>query len=279
MHPVTRRRVEILESRPKQSVLIVGEEGSGKHSLALGIIADLLNVSVNKLENHPYLLKIFPEKNSISIESIREIEKFIKLKVSDKSQINRVILIEDAGKMGREAQNALLKMLEEPPKNTMFLLTVSSKSELLPTIKSRVSEISILPVDQATAKEFFSNYSEQESEKAYLMSGGKPALMAEILSGDSDVQENIDLAKQILGESVSARLLRVDDLVKNKEDLAKLLNSLQSICFSAFRQSIRNNPKNIRIWHERQIHIEQAIKQLNSNTNTKLLLDNLFINL
>ena len=58
------------------------------------------------------------EKGSIAIEQIRALISFFQLKVPGKTKIKRVAIIQDADRMGLEAQNALLKALEEPPEDS-----------------------------------------------------------------------------------------------------------------------------------------------------------------
>ncbi len=59
----------------------------------------------------------------------------------------RVVVIADADRMNQESANSILKVLEEPPKNWLFILTASDSSRLLPTILSRCMEIKFSPLD------------------------------------------------------------------------------------------------------------------------------------
>jgi DNA polymerase-3 subunit delta' len=85
-----------------------------------------------------------PKANSIKINSIRDIKKFISLNYDEATY--RVILITDAHLMNDAAQNALLKNLEEPPQNVIFILTTSIISKLRPTIISRCWKINFDPL-------------------------------------------------------------------------------------------------------------------------------------
>lgn len=80
-----------------------------------------------------------PENNSISIDRVREIIKFIS--VSPFEAASKIVLIEEADKLRIEAANALLKSLEEPKDYVYFILTTSKKDALLKTIVSRLQVI------------------------------------------------------------------------------------------------------------------------------------------
>jgi DNA polymerase-3 subunit delta' len=95
---------------------------------------------------NPFHKISIPKANSIKINSIRDIKKFLSLNYSEIGY--RLILISDAHLMNDEAQNALLKNLEEPPENVIFILTTSNVSRLRPTIISRCWKLSFDPLSE-----------------------------------------------------------------------------------------------------------------------------------
>ena len=88
------------------------------------------------------LLVIEPEKNSITIDKIRDISKFVSTKPFESN--NKVVLIKQADLMRTEASNALLKNLEEPKPFVYFILLTDNKNKLLKTIISRCQVINYL---------------------------------------------------------------------------------------------------------------------------------------
>src|SRR3989344_1837552 len=88
--------------------------------------------------NHPDLL-YFPEGSKLGIESARQIKEHFSLKPY--SAKGRVVVLEDASALTPEAQNALLKTLEEPPEYALILLGAPSEDTLLPTVLSRCQTI------------------------------------------------------------------------------------------------------------------------------------------
>ncbi len=92
---------------------------------------------------HPDLITIEPEKNTISVADIRRTGPFLHMTASEGGW--RIIIIDDADTMNRAAQNALLKVLEEPPKQTMIVLVAHRLGALIPTIRSRTQVLHFNP--------------------------------------------------------------------------------------------------------------------------------------
>jgi DNA polymerase-3 subunit delta' len=95
--------------------------------------------------NHPDVPLIEPRGNLLRIDQIRSLLAALTMKPF--SAKYRVVIIGDAQAMNPEAANALLKMLEEPPANTILILTALQKSDLLPTIVSRCRHIRFNPLN------------------------------------------------------------------------------------------------------------------------------------
>ncbi len=115
-----------------QCYLIIGEPTDTKTESQK--IAKTLGVDLNKTS--PDIFEIVPAKQSISIDEVRNLKKHIfqkpvKLPV-------KMIIFREAHKLTLEAQNALLKILEEPPGKAIIILESENKQNLLPTIRSRV---------------------------------------------------------------------------------------------------------------------------------------------
>ena len=108
-------------------------------------------------DGHAQSLIISPEDGkAIGIESARQLERFMRLKVPSDKPYNRAAIIEDSHLMSIEAQNALLKTLEEPPAGTLIIMTVSYEPALLPTVRSRAQTLAVQRPEQQQVKEFFS---------------------------------------------------------------------------------------------------------------------------
>ena len=131
--------------------LFTGPPGSGRSNLALAFAAALLceqegcgTCQVCQLvlaKTHPDVRMLTTEKVIIGIDEIRE------LVASSHFGANmgdyRILIIEDSDRMAERSSNVLLKALEEPPANTIWLLCAPSEADLLPTIRSRVRKVAL----------------------------------------------------------------------------------------------------------------------------------------
>ena len=83
---------------------------------------------------------------NISIEDVRKLQSYCSLSIADGGK--RIIIIDTADDLNKSSSNALLKLLEEPPNNTIFLLVSHQPNLLLPTLKSRCQKLSFSNLDQ-----------------------------------------------------------------------------------------------------------------------------------
>ncbi len=141
------------------ALLFTGNENTGRKQAALvfakgcnclkgtGIACnDCRSCRKIDADSHPDILTVCPEpdKKIISISQIREMG--MRLASRPNEAAFRMVLILTADLMNIQAQNALLKLLEEPPEKTFFILTASKTSKLLPTIISRCRTIRFKPL-------------------------------------------------------------------------------------------------------------------------------------
>ncbi len=169
-------------NRLPQCWLLVGERGVGKASFAWLVAKFLLTtkyepsdlkIDLNKSninsilepqnggtlnriisgsEQRVYIVRRgYNEKRKeffkqISIEDVRNLQSYCSLSMADGGK--RVIIIDTADDLNKSSSNALLKLLEEPPKNTIFLLISHQPNLLLPTFTSRCQKLSFSSLDQ-----------------------------------------------------------------------------------------------------------------------------------
>ena len=140
------------------AMLFTGIDGIGKRTtaIALGMALNCTNpVGVSACEEcpscqkvisgaHPDIITIRPEGAFIKIDQVRELSRQLSFAPLEGKQ--RVVIINDAQSMNLEASNAILKVLEEPPKGTFIILTANQTTDLLPTIVSRCQQVAFKPV-------------------------------------------------------------------------------------------------------------------------------------
>lgn len=139
--------------------LISGPVGSGKRTLARLLSAAL----VCRGENapcmscpacrkalggaHPDVITVDdPEKKTVSVSLVRQAKADIYVRPNEAPR--KIYIFPRAQDMGLEGQNALLKVLEEPPEYGVFLLLTDNPRKLLPTVRSRCTELKLLPLSE-----------------------------------------------------------------------------------------------------------------------------------
>ena len=206
------------------ALLLRGRAGIGKHDFALDLSHALLCSNSNKEAacgacpsclwlkegTHPDFRLIAPEneeesqeensvapkkktakKSQISVAQIRQLFDYLSLS-SHQVGAKRIILISPAETLNAASANALLKMLEEPPANTLFLLVSSQPQRLLPTIISRCQALDMVIPSKAEAIEWLEAQGLQNAEAALDYAGGAP-----ILALQASLETNLSLTKQL----------------------------------------------------------------------------------
>lgn len=285
LHSTTSQQLGQLVAGQAHAVLLTGQAGMGKATASLQAAADILCAgAVDKLAHQAYFLHIYPEEGKeITIDQIRAIQRFLYLKTTGTNTTRRVLFIEAADTMNVQAQNALLKTLEEPPLDTVIILTANEPDLLLATIRSRVQMVPFRPPLLETAQQYFTDlgYALADISKAYAISGGAPGLMLQILSGTEGnaLLEYIDQAKQLLAATHYERLVQIEQLSKDKAGVSQMLVALKRICLGALDQAAQNNAAAVAGWHKRLAAVLAAEEAAAHNANQKLLLSDLFLNL
>jgi DNA polymerase III subunit delta' len=132
-----------------------------------------LREEISKKVKNPYHRIFLENANNIKINSIRDIKKFIELSYEEIPY--RFVFILEAELMSDQAQNALLKSLEEPPHGIIFFIITSQKDNLLTTIQSRCWPINFEPLANHSISDILINYfgvEENLAEKAAFFSNG-----------------------------------------------------------------------------------------------------------
>lgn len=284
LHAATHAQLNQFQASPSHALLLVGPDGIGKAAVAEMLTTALLAIEHDKLINYPHFLRLQPDGDSISIEAIRQLQKFLQLKTAGSNPLRRAIIIEHAQGLTTEAQNAYLKLLEEPPADTIMILTADSPRALLPTILSRLQVINILTPGEEQLQELLqaSNKDETTLRQAYFLSGGLPGLLTALITGDEahPMVTAVAAAKDILQKTPFERLAMVDALSKQKEQAKAVLQALERIAQAGLAQATtKQDSKRIAQWHRIRKEVLKASDAFSHAANAKLSLSNLFLHL
>lgn len=277
LNPRTKAHLLAFIDSPAQAVLISGPKGSGKKHLARILSAQLLGVDEAKLLEHPqfFLIEKAEDRSEIPIDDARRLIAKLSLKVPGQSRaVDRIALIQDADKLSGEAQNSLLKIIEEPPPRTLLMLTSSAPQDLLPTVISRLQALSVLPVGLNESQEFFrADFGRAEAESAWRLSRGAPALMASLLSqgGEHQLKNSVEEAKRLVSMKRYDRICYLQAAAKDKEAFGRLLDGLARV-LAALHQAAAlkaRQPSGNVLRARRQVNLAQD--SLVKNTNPRLV--------
>lgn len=275
LHPRTQAAIDAFLKRPAHAILVNGPPGIGKGAVAELLACALLAVSAQELARQPYLRRIGGQQTAISIEAVRDLSQFLSRQVPGSSK--RVIILEEAESLTTEAQNALLKTLEEPPAGTHIILTAADEQALLPTIRSRVTQAVIIRPDTEQLRRYFEPQYQNPAkvEQAMLLSGGLPGLMSALLENqEHPLRTAVATARQVLQASAFERLALVDTLAKDKVQTLQLLNVLQHMAHLALLQG-----KPSKSWQRVLTSAYEAAEALQGSAQPKLVVTNLMLSL
>ncbi len=279
LHPRTKTALDTLIARPPQTVLIAAGEGAGKKSLAYKYVAAVLGGSNEDLSNNPSVRII--QQDSIGIDDIRKIVKFTQLTTVGTAAIRRAVIIVNAQRMTTEAQNALLKILEEPPRDTIFVLTASPAGPLLDTVLSRAQQLTISPPNLKEVLSFYAslqNISASEITKFYHIAGGHMGLLSRLIhEPDHPYVVQIQKAKKILGMDMFERMLLVNELSKNKSEALSTLAALNRVSHAALSQAVASASPQLLKWRAICEQCDKALTDSQYNPNLKLVFSHLFL--
>lgn len=265
------------------SYMFYGTEGIGKKLFAIQYAKMLLCESDSKpcgkcksciefdSSNNPDYFFIEPDNGSIKIDQIRELQKRILEKPVN--ALKKIYIINDADTMTKEAQNCLLKTLEEPPEFIVIILICSNENSILPTVKSRCTKI------------YFRDLTDNEIKK-YINQNNTSLIIDQDmieLCGGSISKINIVVEKKNILDDVKNLIESANDvdeidflsngtvLYDNRDDIYLMLEYIYVLLSKKINKILLNKCANS------MQYVQQAIKKLSYSNNYDMTIDSMLI--
>jgi DNA polymerase-3 subunit delta' len=281
MHPSTAKLLQEVIVAPPNSLGLIGSRGIGRTTLAQWLISNIAGDPTLQLENNQYCKLIVTENSiSIKIDQIQTIHEFVKLKTIGKNDLRRFVIIENADLMTPDAQNSLLRLLEEPPLDTMIILTIENPQNIFPTVLSRIQTISIKKPSKDQLRGKF-DITPTEFDKLYILADGLPGLLRSIKADDNHpLIIALEKVRSLLSKKTYERLLDVNELSVDKSETKILLDVLSRMSKVSIDSAVKKGDE---VSVDRWLKIlEVSVKAkdvLDRNANAKLTLTDLCLNL
>lgn len=269
LHKRTQKLIDLYLDRPSHGLLINAPEGSGKQELA--------NWLTQKLKGNHVAIEPEEDKKQISIEQIKSLYKNTR-----SSQISTII-INKAHSMSHPAQNAFLKLLEEPPHGVRFIATTTDKNLLLSTILSRMTLVELLPPTKGQILAHFTNSEIKANlESTIFSTKGKMGLISKIINNEEvgDQHRNqTETAKEFYQATKNDRF---EILAKNgyeREWSLKLLGTLAIIIEALLKSPTKQKPQLTKLCLQAELVNKIYTNLALHSGNTKIHLSQLAIEL
>ena len=271
----------VKQNKYSHSYLFLGTSGIGKRLIAREFAKMILCEGEEKYcgkcksclefdsNNNPDFLEIEPDGNNVKIEQIREMQR----KIAEQPIISekKVYIINEADIMTREAQNCLLKTLEEPPEFANIILIGSNEANFLSTIKSRCTIIKFNNIPDEEIKKYLEQkYELEDVPKSIILASSGSIGKAEIIKDKQELYSAVDEAiNNIEKMDLIDTLKKADIIYKSQEDKNEILEYINIVLFKKAKQNTKYlNCINI---------VEDAKKRLKANSNYNMTIDNMIM--
>jgi DNA polymerase-3 subunit delta' len=267
------------------ALIFKGKEGIGKYDFAITFAKSYLcqNALSSHLpcescssckwfpDSHPDFKHIAPiesedeesskrktvRKKNIVISQIRELSEYLELSAHQEKG-RRIVLIEPADSLNQAASNALLKILEEPPENTLFILVTSQAQKLIATIRSRCQLLDLRGPSLDEARSFLVDQKIDHEESLLSFTGGSPFNAIKEL----EKQSEREVITQLLSQGHNVDITKVNYAILT-QGLDWTVNMIQKWAFDLLLSF--HTQQNYYFKNEKK-HIQAQAKQINLDT-------------
>ena len=267
-------------NKVSHSYLFVGKSGIGKKMIAREFAKAILCLRDNKYcdncksclefdgQNNPDFFVIEPDGNTIKIDQIRNMQRG----VQEKPIISRskVYIIDSADLMTKEAQNALLKTLEEPPEFVTIILI--GENEFLATIKSRCMVIHFNSISDSNMEKYLQeNYNMNVTSNMLEVFQGSIGKAIELKDKQEEYLTIEQAIENIEKEDLIDLIKKLDILYNSKDEILDMLDYINIILLKKSKEDIKYTDC-IKI-------VEDTKRRITQNANYDMSIDNMLFNI
>lgn len=218
----TKRQLDAMHADPPHAMLFCGEKGVGLYSAAIEFanrqLVEIIRPTDPKGE-------IDEQSGSIRVDAIRALYEHTK----GKSTQRQFFVIDDADKMNETAQNALLKLLEEPAQNVHFILTSHTPDALLATVLSRVERVTFKQVSRKQTATLLSEIDDSKvAAQITFLANGLPAELTRLMTDKKYFESRSALMRDAQTIIAGKPYERIQVVFAYASDRAKALGLLEA---------------------------------------------------
>lgn len=218
--------------------------------------------------NNPDIIIIDEQEESIKTDTIKELTSNVLEKPIQSSK--KVYIINNSENMTKEAQNSLLKTLEEPPEYVVIILITNNENLLLNTIKSRCINLSFNKLSDEEIKEYFDKNLLSLDNNMFKAFGGSIE-KALVLKDKQETYEKVEQVFSNLENMNELQILKIKETISNdKDEIYSILDYINTI----FYEKILNNINNTKKYQKCIEIIEETKLRLKKNSNYDMTIDN-----
>lgn len=218
--------------------------------------------------NNPDIIIIDEQDESIKTEQIKKLTNGVLEKPIQSSK--KIYIINNCENMTKEAQNSLLKTLEEPPEYVIILLITSNENLLLNTIKSRCIKIQFNKLTDKEIQEYFNKISEKINNKMLKAFDGSIGKAIE-LNDKIEIYEKVEQNFHEIENLNQLQILKIKETIfSDKEEVFSILDYINTI----FYDKILKSPHEVNKFQKCIEVIEETKLRLKRNSNYDMTIDN-----
>lgn len=231
----TARAVAALRVALPHALLLTGPHGVGLQTIARSIAGERMSGIIEPTDAKG---EIDSTNGTIRVTQIRDLTQH----AINKSRTDRVYIIDNADSMNGQAQNAFLKLLEEPAPHVHFILLAHNSESLLPTIHSRVQALQIPPIDSASSHELLDLLHVVDAKtrtQLLFLAEGLPAELHRLASDSESFAQKaraVTTARQLLQGTTLEKCALINELSTDRPRTLETLACAQKIIQHSLQQ-------------------------------------------